>query len=158
MSWSKRIRRLSTLVPWTTLLLATACGGGDKNPTGPEPGPGPGPGGNEVEFELVALGRVGLPVDLALEDCTPTRFYSGRIEIDPTSGQWQIRLQVHDHSGDWDYLDRGQSVGDGTTVWFDSEVSGTRYQGTVNGNGTEVTITYDWCYNGVPDVQLVFGR
>jgi hypothetical protein len=41
-------------------------------------------------------------------------------------------------------------------VWFDSQISGTSYAGTVN--GTEVKIMYDWCYNGVPDVQLVFAR
>jgi hypothetical protein len=27
-----------------------------------------------------------------------------------------------------------------------------------SGDGPEVTIIYDWCYNGVPDVQLVFDK
>ena len=36
-----------------------------------------------------------------------------------------------------------------TADWHD-------YSGTVN--GTEVKIMYDWCENGVADVQLVFDR
>ena len=43
-----------------------------------------------------------------------------------------------------------------TGVSFDSQISGSSYQGTVDGG--EVTIMYDWCYNGVPDVQLVFDQ
>ena len=149
MWWKENIRRLSKLSPWTALLMAIACGGGDKSPTGPD-------GGNAAEFELVALGKVGLPADTQLEDCTATRFYSGAIRLDPATGRWQIALQVHDNSGDWGYRDEGETEVDGQTVWFDSEISGTSYEGTVD--GTEVKIMYDWCYNGVPDVQLVFAR
>ena len=149
MSWNERIRRLCTLVPWTALLLASACGGGDKSPTGPG-------GSGTTQLDLVALGRVGLPADTQLEDCTPTRFYGGHITIDPNAGSWQIRLSVHDDTGDWGYEDDGQMEADGDTVWFDSAVSGSSYAGTVGGG--EVTIMYDWCYNGVPDVQLVFDR
>ena len=66
-------------------------------------------------------------------------------------------LQVRDdNSGDWGYLDKGQIEQDGTTVWFDSQVSEQSYQGTVD--GAQVKIMYDWCANGVPDVQLVFQR
>jgi hypothetical protein len=151
MWWIENLRRLSKLSPWTALLMAAiGCGGGDKSPTGPG-------GDNVAEFELVALGRAGLPADTQLEDCTATRFYGGAIRLDPATGRWQIALQVHDdNSGDWGYRDEGQAEADGETVWFDSQISGTSYAGTVN--GTEVKIMYDWCYNGVPDVQLVFAR
>jgi hypothetical protein len=152
MSLGERIRRLSTLVPWTALLMGVGCGGGDKSPTGPD-GQG---GGDPVEFQLVSLGLAGLPADAQLEDCTLTRFYGGRIQIDTTTGGWQIKLQVHDNTGDWGYLDQGQTELDGDTVWFDSEVSGLSYEGTVNGR--ELKVMYDWCANGVPDVQLVFDR
>jgi hypothetical protein len=156
------MRRLTTLSPWTTLLIAAVgCGGGDKSPTGPT-GPGGGgedPGGpTAVEFELVRLGLAGLPADTQLEDCTPTRFYGGTIAIEPKTGEWQIDLQVHDDDGDWPYRDYGGSVGDDTEVLFDSQVSGVSYEGTVNADGTEIKIMYDWCFNGVPDVQLVFVR
>ena len=159
MSVSERIGRLSRLVPFPALLLAAACGSGDnKSPTGPgEQGQGDNP--NAIEFQLVALGRVGLPTDAQLEDCGVTRFYGGKINIDPNSGEWDIHLRVHDdNSGDWGYLDSGRSVGDDETVLFESDVSGVTYNGTVNGDGTEVTIMYDWCFDGVPDVQLVFDR
>jgi hypothetical protein len=65
-------RRLSILAAGSALLLAAACGGGDKSPTGPT-----GPGGedpdnpNSVEFRLAALGLVGLPAHLEIEDCKP---------------------------------------------------------------------------------------
>jgi hypothetical protein len=156
MSWSERIRRLSTLSPWTALLMAAlGCGGGDKNPTGP--GGGGGGGGDVAELELVRLGLVGLPADAQVEDCTLTRFYGGGIAIDQKTGRWEITLQVHDDNyGDWGYRDQGETEVDGNTVWFDSEISGTSHAGTVN--GPEVKIMYDWCENGVADVQLVFDR
>jgi hypothetical protein len=150
MWWRESLRHLSKLSPWPALLMvAVGCGGGDKSPTGPG-------GGDVAEFELVSLGLAGLPADTQLEDCTATRFYGGAIRLDQASGQWQIALQVHDDSGDWGYRDEGQAEVDGETVWFDSQISGTSYAGTVS--GTEVKIMYDWCYNGVPDVQLVFAR
>jgi hypothetical protein len=149
MRWSETKRRLSILAAGPALLLATACGGGDKGPTGPG-------GGGTADFDLVALGRVGLPADTQLEDCTATRFYGGGLRLHE-DGTWQIALQVHDDiDGDWGYLDEGQIEQDGPTVWFDSQISGTSYQGTVD--GSEIRIMYDWCYNGVPDVQLVFDR
>jgi hypothetical protein len=159
MRQSSRIRRLIRLVPWPALLFAAACGGGDNGPAGPADPSGPGPNNpNAVDFRLAALGRVGLPADLAIEDCQLTRFYSGKIAIEPKTGEWQIDLQVHDDSGNWGFRDWGHSVGDGSEVLFESDYSGITYNGTVNGNGSEVTIMYDWCANGVPDVQLVFDR
>lgn len=144
------IRRLSRLVPWPTVLLAAACGGGDKSPTGPGGGQAP------TSHELVSLGLMGLPADAQLEDCTLTRFYGGSLEV-TASGNWRIRLDVHDDiDGDWGYVDEGTIEEDGADVWFDSDVSGSSYHGAVN--GSEVKIMYDWCYNGVPDVQLVFDR
>ena len=149
MQRSERIRRLIRLVPWPTLLLAVACGG-DKGPTGP--------GGGDMEqvtYDLVSLGRAGLPADAQLEDCTLTRFYSGGLQV-TDDGSWQIRLQVHDQDGDWGYEDDGEVEEDGGAFWFVSNVSGSTYQGTLD--RSEATIMYDWCYDGVPDVQLVFDR
>jgi hypothetical protein len=146
---SERIRRLSRLVPWPTLLLAAACGGGDKGPTGP------GGGMEPITYDLVSLGRMGLPADAQLEDCTVTRFYSGRLQV-TDDWSWQIRLQVHDVDGDWGYADEGDVEENGGAFWFVSDVSGSAYQGTLD--GSEATIMYDWCYDGVPDVQLVFDR
>ena len=149
MSGNERLRRLVTLAPWTALLLGIGCGGDDKSPTGPG-------GGGATSYELVALGRVGLPADLAVEDCITTRFYGGDLEV-REDGTWRIRLGVHDAAdGDWPYLDEGEFDDDGETVWFDSWYSGASYPGTAD--GAEMKIMYDWCYNGVPDVQLVFER
>ena len=159
MWWTEKTRRLTTLSLGTTLLIAAVgCGGGDKSPTGPD-GQGPGGDQNAMEFTLAALGRVGLPADAQLEDCQVTRFYGGTIAIEPKTGQWQIDLRVHDDDdGDWAYRDYGESVGNGETVFFDSQISGVRYEGTVDGDATEIKIMYDWCFDGVPDVQLVFDR
>ena len=148
MQSNERVRRLMRLVPWPTLLLAAACG--DEGPSGP--------GGGDMEpitYDLVSLGRMGLPADAQLEDCTVTRFYSGGLRV-TDDGSWEIRLQVHDVDGEWGYLDNGEVEGDGGAFWFVSDVSGSVYQGTLD--GAEATIMYDWCYNGVPDVQLVFDR
>jgi hypothetical protein len=144
MNWTTIKRCAAILAGGTTLLLA-ACGGGDDHPAGP--------GGGLDTYDLVALGRAGLPADAELEDCPLTRFYSGGLQVDG-NGSWQIALEVHDDDGDWGYRDQGHIDEDEDGVWFDSEVSGVSYQGLVGGG--EVTIVYDWCFNGVPDVQLVF--
>ncbi len=158
MWWTESIRCLTRLSPWTTLLIAAVgCGGGDKSPTGPG-GEDPGDDPTAIEFSLASLGFAGLPADAQLEDCKMTRFYGGTILIEPETGEWQIDLQVHDNSGDWPFRDYGVSVGDGNTVFFESGHSGASYEGTVNGDASEIKIMYDWCYDGVPDVQLVFGR
>jgi hypothetical protein len=156
MTRSTKIRGLLGLLP-AVLLLGAACGGGDKSPTGPD---APADGGQgPIDFQLTALGFAGLPADAQVEDCTLTRFYNGRIDIDPNSGEWQLSLQVHDKNyGDWGYKDWGQSEGNATTVLFESDITGTTHQATVNGDGTEVKIMYDWCEDGVGDVQLVFDR
>ena len=146
---SKRTMRI--VAAGSALLLAAACGGGDKSPTGP----GNGGGGDARTYHLVALGRAGLPADAQVEDCMLTRFYSGGLQVN-ANGTWKITLKVHDDSGDWGYMDQGQIEEDGETVWFDSQVSELSHEGTVD--GTEVRISYDWCENGVADVQLVFDQ
>jgi hypothetical protein len=152
MHWMRIKRGLSILAGGSAaLLLATACGGGDKNPTGPGNG-----GGGAAQYQLVALGRAGLPADAELEDCILTRFYSGGLAINQ-DGSWQIKLKINDGNyGDWAYADNGQIEEDGETVWFDSDITGSSFEGTVD--GAEIRIMYDWCENGVPDVQLVFDR
>ena len=149
MSSSGRIRRLSRLVPWPTVLLAAACGGGDKGPTGPG-------GEAPASYEMVSLGRMGLPADAQVEDCIVTRFYGGDLQV-TADGDWRIGLGVHDDNyGDWGHEDEGTIEQDGDNVWFTSVYSGSSYQGQVD--GSEVKIMYDWCYNGVADVQLVFDQ
>ena len=142
-----RIRRLIRLVPWPTLLLAAACGG-DKSPTEP--------GGDmqQISYDLVALGRMGLPADAQLEQCTLTRFYSGTLEV-ADDWSWHFTLQVHDELGDWEAENYGEVEENGGAYWFVSD-DGSAYQGTLD--GSEATIMYDWCVDGVPDVQLVFDR
>lgn len=150
MSMSEKMRLLSRLVPWPALLMAAACGGGDGDrPTGPG-------GGGEApdNYRLVALGFAGLPADLVTEDCIETRFYSGGLDV-AGDGRWQIRLKVHDDNlGDWGYKDEGQIEVDGETVWFDSQITEMSFEGSIADGA--IRIMYDWCENGVPDVQLVF--
>lgn len=146
MQWTDLKRRLTTVSAASALVLA-ACGGGDKNPTGPATG-------EDVDtWDLVALGFAGLPADAQLEDCMLTRFYGGKLEL-RENGAWTIKLQVHDESGDWGYRDDGEYQDNGDTGWFKSQITGMTYQATYE--GTDLRVMYDWCENGVPDVQLVF--
>jgi hypothetical protein len=138
------------LLVGSVLLLATGCGGGDKGPTGP------GGGGIDGEYELMSLGHVELPADLQIEDCILTRFYDGGLRL-YEDGTWQQALEFYDDNyGDATARDQGEYEQEGSTVWLTSEYSGATHEATLD--GTEVKIMYDWCYNGVPDVQLVFDR
>lgn len=149
MQWSEIRRHLSILASGSAMLLAAACGG-DKGPTGP------GGGGIAGTYDLVALGRAGLPADAQVEDCILTRFYGGELRLDG-DGTWRMALEFHDDNyGDATAQDAGEFAQDGATVWLGSEYSGDSHQATID--GSEMRIMYDWCYNGVPDVQLVFER
>jgi hypothetical protein len=150
MSRMRRTRRWMRLGPWTALLLGTGCGGGgDKAPTGPG-------GEDTAQLELVSIGKVGLPADVQPEDCNLTRIYGGQLQV-TDDGSWVLRLQVHDDiDGDWLYGDQGEVEEDGANLWFHSGYSGSSYAADVN--GSEIRIMYDWCYDGVPDIQLVLDR
>ena len=152
MQWTDLTRRLVKLSAASTLVLA-ACGGGDSNPTGPTNGGGGDGGGDIATLNLVALGFIGLPADVQVEDCMLTRFYGGKLEL-RENGAWTIKLQVHDESGDWGYRDDGEYQDNGDTGWFKSQITGMTYQATYD--GTDLRVMYDWCENGVPDVQRVF--
>jgi hypothetical protein len=145
MQWTDLTRRLAKLSAASTLVLA-ACGGGDKN-LGPETG------GDVDTWDMVALGNAGLPAEAEVEDCRLTRFDHGTLEL-REDGAWRITLQVNDVSGDWGYHDEGEFQSNGDTGWFRSQITGTTYQATYD--GTDLRIDYDWCENGVPDVQFVF--
>jgi hypothetical protein len=142
----------SLLAAASAVLLATGCGGGgDKSPTGPG-------GGNGItgEYELVAVGRNGLPTDVQIEDCIPTRFFEGRLRLE-ADGTWKLGLHLYDDNyGDSGYGDEGQYERDGSTVWLYSVYYDATFEGRVDGG--EVSIMYDWCENGVPDLQFVFDR
>lgn len=145
----ERMRRLTRLVPWPTLLLAAACGGGDdKGPAGPGGEP-------TVSYELAALGQVGLPANVHIDGCTPTLFKSGYLLLTEDDG-WFLRLEVSDEDGDWGYEDEGEVDEDGAGLWLVSELSGSAYQAAFNGG--QASLLYDWCYDGAPDIQLVFDR
>src|SRR5262245_61842055 len=141
---------LSLLAAAAAVLLATACGGGDKN-TGPGGG-----NGIEGEYDLVALGRTSVPTAVEVEDCILTQFYEGGLKLNG-DGTWKIRLHVYDDNyGDGGYEDEGEYEQDGSTVWLWSVYYEQPIEGRLNGG--ELSMMYDWCTNGVPDVQLVFDR
>jgi hypothetical protein len=84
-----------------------------------------------------------------VEDCIVTRFFEGGLKL-YDDGTWKIRLHIYDDNyGDSGYEDEGD-------VWPWSVYYEATFQGTVD-DGV-VSIMYDWCENGVPDVQLVFDR
>jgi hypothetical protein len=144
------LKRGLTILSAAAALLLGACGGGNSNPTGPARGGG---GGEVDTWRLVALGRAELPTDAQVEDCPVTHFYSGKLEL-RDGDAWRLTLQVHDDSGDWGYEDDGVYQDDGDSGWFRSNVSGVTYQAMYN--GPDMGIMYDWCFNGQPDLLLVF--
>ena len=148
MCWTKNRRPGVMLAAVATLLLA-ACGGGDKSPTGP------GGGGLAGPYDLIALGQNGLPAVTHVEDCMATQVTSGALRLNG-DGTWEMQLQFQDEDGDNGYEDSGWYADQGSTVWLDSGYSGSSYQATYDGG--RLRVMYDFCYNGVPDVEFVFDK
>ena len=151
MQWTQTKRGLAIT---TAVLLLTAGCGGDKGPTGPGGGGGDGPAG---AYELVAVDRSQVPAVVQVEDCIPTRFQRGELLLNP-DGTWWLELGFYDdnYQDGATASDDGAYVQEGSTVWLHSTFSGFTHQARVG--GAEVAILYDWCYNGVPDVELVLER
>ena len=145
MQWTDLTRGLGMLLTAASSLALAACGSGDKT-LGPDTG-------NVDTWDMVAVGNAGLPAEAEVEDCRLTRFDHGKLEL-REDGAWRITLQVNDVSGDWGYHDEGKYQSNGDTGWFQSQITGTTYRATYD--GTDLRIDYDWCENGVTDVQLVF--
>ena len=93
---------------------------------------------------------------MQIEDCIPTRFFEGRLRLE-ADGTWRLGLHLYDDNyGDSGYGDEGQYERDGSTVWLYSVYYEATFEARVNGG--QVSIMYDWCENGVPDLQFVFDR
>jgi hypothetical protein len=150
----RRINTRTALAAMGAMVLATACGGGDKGPTGPGGGD---PGvGAEGYYQLVALGGIEVPADLQVEDCIVTRFHGGDLWLQD-DGTWQLQIGFSDDNYDGaTATDEGDFEQDGSTLWLTSAYSGVSHEARIGGG--EVQIAYDWCFNGVPDVQLVLER
>ena len=127
-------------------VVLTGCGGSDGN-TGP--GGGGGIGG---QYDLVGINEDGLPESEVLEECSETVFYSGSLSMD--GNHWEMRVDWEDDDGENWTGDNGSFERDGNDLYFRSEAWGGGFEGEVE--GSLVVLYYDFCSNGVADVDLVF--
>ncbi|MEZ0333934.1 MAG: hypothetical protein ACAI18_07990 [Gemmatimonadales bacterium] len=135
---------LGALALCSTLVL-TGCGGSDG-------GTGPGGGGIGGQYELVGINEDALPESEVIENCSETVFYSGSLSLDNDS--FEMRVEKDDLDGeDW-FGDHGTFERDGNDLHFRSEAWGDEFEGEVE--GSLVVLYYDYCANGVADVDLVF--
>jgi hypothetical protein len=125
-------------------LVLTGCGGSDGGT-----GPGGGLGG---QYELVGINEDGLPESEVIEGCDETVFYSGNLRMD--GDNWEMRVDWEDANGESWTGDHGSFERDGNTLYFRSEAWGDGFEGELE--GSLVVLYYDFCTNGVADVDLVF--
>jgi hypothetical protein len=149
-----KLKQALHLLAATAALSLAACGGGDKNPTGPGPEPEPGDG-VVAEFALARIGFVGLPAYLNIEDCAPTRFTGGAMRF-YDDGSWEFAVAIQNDFGDTRFDNAGWYEQEGGALWFEAE-DGETFQGTIDEDGV-IAIDYDYCQNGQTDIQLVFAR
>jgi hypothetical protein len=126
----------------STLVLA-GCGGSDGNT-----GPGGGVGG---QYELVGINEDALPESEVIENCSETVFYSGSLSLD--GDRFEMQLELDDDEQDW-LGDHGTFTRNGNDLHFRSEAWGDQFEGELE--GSLVVLYYDYCSNGVADVDLVF--
>jgi hypothetical protein len=125
-------------------LVLTGCGGSDGGT-----GPGAGLGG---QYELVGINEDGLPESEVIEDCDETLFHAGTLSMN--GGNWEMRVDWEDGNGESWTGDHGSFERDGNTLYFQSQAWGDDFEGEVE--GSLVVLYYDFCTNGVADVDLVF--
>jgi hypothetical protein len=143
------------LAAGSALVLATACGGGDKAPTGPTGDDG---GDNNVlagDYYLFSVGKVSLPADLTFDQCNPARVFGGSLRMN-ADGSWMFTVQLADQYSPNDELnDEGTWVWDGTLLTFQSAAYGDSFTAKIDGG---IKMDYDFCPDGKSDIQLVFSK
>jgi hypothetical protein len=143
------------LAAGSALLLATACGGGDKGPTDPTGGDG---GDNNVlagDYFLFSVGKISLPADLTFDQCNPARVFGGSLRMN-ADGTWMFTVQLADQYSPNDELnDEGTWVWDGTLLTFQSAAYGDSFTAKIDGG---IKMDYDFCPDGKSDIQLVFSK
>lgn len=152
MRWFELQRIWRALPVAAALFLVGACGG-DDNGGGLGPGNG---GGLAGTYQLVGINEDGIPEEEQMEDCAPTLFTNGSMSMDG-DGTYSLSVE-YEQFGDPDgWQDNGtfqrQENGD---LSFDSEAWGDRFEGEVDGD--LVVLYYDFCTNGVADIDLVFEK
>ena len=143
------------LAAGSALLLATACGGGDKGPTDPTGGDG---GDNNVlagDYYLFSVGKISLPADLTFDQCDPARVFGGSLRMN-ADGTWMFTVQLADqYSANDELNDEGSWTWDGTLLTFQSAAYGDSFTAKIDGG---IKMDYDFCPDGKSDIQLVFSK
>ena len=174
-------RSLRILATVTAVLMATACGGGDHNPTGPGGGfggdhggnggggnggggngdGGNGGGGNDGgqtgfagDYRLFSVGFIALPADLTFDQCNPTRVLGGALRMND-DGTWEFAVQMIQFGADDELDDEGTWQWDGTLLHFQSDAYGDSFTAKIDDG---IRMDYDYCPDGQSDIQLVFGK
>jgi hypothetical protein len=135
----------------SVLLLAAACGGGNTQPGGGGGMEGSLPG----THQLIGVNDEALPVLTEPEDCTQTRFSSGKIKL-TADGSWDIAVNWSDENGSFQLQDGGDFEQDADTHLLFHSVGGDVYGGIVYDDA--IVLTFDFCHNGQPETDFVFAR
>jgi hypothetical protein len=130
-----------------TLIVAGACGGGGDNATGP----GGSTGGT---YNLVRTNGDRVPAIEQVEDCSPSRFREGTLTL-TADGDWHVSVKGDDERGPQVMSDQGKYERDGGDLSFESPEWGD-FDGEIDGN--QVVLHYDFCENGVADIDFEFQR
>jgi hypothetical protein len=136
-----------------SVLLLAGCGG-DGN-TGPG-GDGGGMNGSlPGTHQLIGVNRQALPVVTEPEDCTQTRFSSGKLVLTGDGG-WDIFVDWSDENGNFQLQDGGdwEQEDDGHLLFH--SVGGDLYGGIVYDDA--IVVTLDFCHNGQPETEFGFER
>lgn len=130
------------------LLVAGACGGHDNT--------GPGGGGSTAgSYDLASTNGNDVPTIEQAEGCTPSRFDGGTMTL-TADGDWQLRVEFDDETGNHVLADHGQYTQDGTELQFESGQDGSTAFGDIEDGW--VVIHYDFCFNGEADTDFEFQR
>lgn len=150
MRWFELNRVCRGLPVLAALFLAAACGGGDGNG-----GTGPGGGSLAGSYQLVGINEDGLPEEEQMENCTSSVFTGGSMVLNG-NGTWQFAINWEDETGAHVLQDGGQFQGQAADLSFASAQYGDQFDGAIEDE--LVVLYYDFCANGVADIDFVFEK
>lgn len=154
MRWLELRRAWPVAAFWSAVCLTAAVGGRSHGEEDPRDAIGAA-GSLDGTYQLVSIDDEGVPAIAQMENCTPSRFRGGSMRL-ARDGTWRFAIDWNDENGAHLLRDQGRYRLASVGLSLHSDQYGDGFGGSIEGD--VVVLSYDFCGDGHPDVELVFAK